>query len=257
MLIWGQRVAAGLFVPLLAACWLLYTAEEPKEEKPVEMLEVKTCPGMIATVDLPDGTKVALNSSSSLRYPSSFVGDTREVSLTGEAFFDVAHDEKRQFIVLTPGNARIAVHGTEFDVEAYDENSVETTLISGKVCFSYLDKNTRYSLMMEPGQQVVFDVPRKNVTVHEANVEVETAWRSGRLVFRNTPFEEALKSLSKRYNVEFIIKNPALKRHSFTATFTKQRLERILEIFRISSNIHFNYVENENVDTEKQIIEVY
>lgn len=77
------------------------------------------------------------------------------------------------------------------------------------------------------------------------------------LDFRNTPFEDILKSLSKRYNVEFILKKASLKQNSFTATFTKQRLERILEHFRISSNIHFKFVEDGDVDAERQVIEVY
>lgn len=91
----------------------------------------------------------------------------------------------------------------------------------------------------------------------EANVDVETSWKDGRLIFRNTPFEDILKSLSKRYNVEFILKKASLKQNSFTATFTKQRLERILEHFRISSNIHFKFVEDSDVNAERQVIEVY
>ena len=77
------------------------------------------------------------------------------------------------------------------------------------------------------------------------------------MIFKNTPFEDVLKELSKRYNVTFVLKNPALKYNSFTATFVRQRLERILEIFRISSNIQFKFVEDDNINTEKQIIEVY
>lgn len=82
------------------------------------MMEVRTNPGMTTSVELPDGTEVVLNSSSSLRYPSRFADDKREVKLVGEAFFSVAKDEKK-FIVGTLNNSKIVVHGTEFNVEAY------------------------------------------------------------------------------------------------------------------------------------------
>lgn len=221
------------------------------------MMEVRTNPGMTTSVELPDGTEVVLNSSSSLRYPSRFADDKREVKLVGEAFFSVAKDEKK-FIVGTLNNSEIAVHGTEFNVEAYKgSRTVQTTLVSGKVSFSYVNNGRRNNVMMIPGQKVIYDIVREKVVVKEVNVDVETCWKDGRLIFRNTPFEDILKSLSKRYNVEFILKKASLKQNSFTATFTKQRLERILEHFRISSNIHFKFVEDGDVDAERQVIEVY
>ncbi|MBQ8502157.1 MAG: FecR domain-containing protein [Bacteroides sp.] len=258
LLIWVQRIAALLFIPMLISMFWDHSEALPDKIEEAEMIEVSTNPGMTATVELSDGTVVTLNSSSSLQYPSEFVGETREVRLKGEAFFAVAKDAKRQFLVHTPNNSRIAVYGTEFNVDAYAEDeTIQTTLVSGKIGFSYLDKSTRHSLMMKPGQKAVYHACRKEVRLKEANVDVETAWKDGRLIFRDTPFEEVLRSLTKRYNVKFLIKNPALKHQSFTATFTKQRLERILEIFHISSNIQFRYLEDGNSNTERQVIEVY
>ena len=195
--------------------------------------------------------------ASSLRYPSRFADDKREVKLVGEAFFSVAKDEKK-FIVGTLNNSKIVVHGTEFNVEAYKgSRTVQTTLVSGKVSFSYVNNGRRNNVMMIPRQKVIYDIVREKVVVKEVNVDVETCWKDGRLIFRNTPFEDILKSLSKRYNVEFILKKASLKQNSFTATFTKQRLERILDHFRISSNIHFKFVEDGDVNAERQVIEVY
>ena len=249
-----QRAAAILFIPLMVSWSILYW-DKDKEE--IHMMEVRTNPGMTTSVELPDGTEVVLNSSSSLRYPSRFADDKREVKLVGEAFFSVAKDEKK-FIVGTLNNSEIVVHGTEFNVEAYKgSRTVQTTLVSGKVSFSYVNNGRRNNVMMIPGQKVIYDIVREKVVVKEVNVDVETCWKDGRLIVRNTPFEDILKSLSKRYNVEFILKKASLKQNSFTATFTKQRLERILEHFRISSNIHFKFVEDGDVDAERQVIEVY
>ena len=103
-----QRAAAILFIPLMVSWSILYW-DKDKEE--IHMMEVRTNPGMTTSVELPDGTEVVLNSSSSLRYPSRFADDKREVKLVGEAFFSVAKDEKK-FIVGTLNNSKIVVHGT-------------------------------------------------------------------------------------------------------------------------------------------------
>lgn len=249
-----QRAAAILFIPLVISWTILYLNKDDQE---IQMMEAKTNPGMTTSVELPDGTKVVLNSSSSLRYPSRFTDDKREVKLVGEAFFSVVKDKKK-FIVSTLNGSKVMVYGTEFNIEAYKESrTVQTTLVSGKVSFSYVNNGRRDKMMMQPGQKVIYDIIQKEVVVRKVNVDVETSWKDGHLIFKNTPFEEILKSLSKRYNVEFVLKKASLKQYSFTTTFTKQRLERILEHFRISSNIHFKFVEEEDVNTERQVIEVY
>lgn len=249
-----QRAAAILFIPLVVSWCMLYFNNDVQV---AEMMEVRTNPGMTTSVVLPDGTEVILNSSSYLQYPSRFSEGERKVKLIGEAFFSVTKD-KKPFVVNALSGSEIIVHGTEFNIEAYKENeTVQTTLVSGKVSFSYFNKGKRENLMMQPGQKVVYDIAQERVVVKKVNIDVETSWKDGYLIFKNTPFEEVLKRLSKQFNVEFVLKNPALKQESFTATFTKQRLERILENFRISSNIRFKYIDEGNINTERQIIEVY
>lgn len=250
-----QRAAAILFIPLVVSWCVLYW---DSDSRVAEMIEVKTNPGMTTSIDLPDGSVVVLNSSSSLQYPSRFSAQERKVKLVGEAFFSVVKDHEKPFVVDALNRSKIIVHGTEFNVDAYEENKiVQTTLVSCKVSFDYLDGEQRKSLVMQPGQKVIYDIEQDKVIVKKANVDVETCWKDGYLIFKNTPFEDVLKNLSKRYNVTFVLKNPVLKANSFTATFAKQRLERILEIFRISSNIQFKFVEDGNINTERQVIEVY
>ena len=165
-----QRAAAILFIPLMVSWSILYW-DKDKEE--IHMMEVRTNPGMTTSVELPDGTEVVLNSSSSLRYPSRFADDKREVKLVGEAFFSVAKDEKK-FIVGTLNNSKIVVHGTEFNVEAYKgSRTVQTTLVSGKVSFSYVNNGRRNNVMMIPGQKVIYDIVREKVVVKEVNVDVK------------------------------------------------------------------------------------
>lgn len=254
---WMQKAAVVLFIPMLAG-WALQMYLERKSQTVVQMIEVKTSPGMTASVTLPDSSVVILNSSSVLSYSSQFTGEVREVNLSGEAFFSVKKDLKKRFIVNTTHGASVMVYGTEFNVDAYKDNKeVLTTLVTGKVGFSFKSDGKIRELAMSPGQKVAYDSERETVKLSKANIEVETSWKEGRLFFNDTPFEQVLQSLSKRYGVNFVFKRELLKMNSFTGVFVNQRLERILEHFRLASDINFRYIEDENIHREKQVIEVY
>ena len=253
---WAQRVAAVLFVPLAVA--LLVEYMYPRVE-PAQMVEIRTNPGMTTSVVLPDSTVVCLNSESALIYPSRFDGETREVTLKGEAYFAVAKDRKKKFIVSTSHRSKIEVMGTQFNVEAYeDDANVSATLIEGKVCFLYEATNKiGKKVVMQPGQKLVYNPAHGDVRLYATSGLSETAWKDGRIIFNNTPMKEALRMLEKRFNVDFIIKNSRLVGYSFTGTFAGQRLERILEYFKISSKIRWLYVDSPDIREEKSKIEIY
>lgn len=251
-----QRIAAVLLLPALVTIVI----QNMDENTPVEarMVEVKTNPGMTTTIELPDGTSVCLNSESTLRYPSSFEEGQRRVVLTGEAYFNVAKNEKRHFIVSTPHDAQIEVLGTVFNVEAFDKDTViAATLLEGKIRFAYAGSDQSESVIMEPGQKLVYDSNRKQAKVYRTTGESEIAWKDGRIVFLDTPFREALRMLEKRFNVEFVVSTSRHGRDSFTGSFTNQRLERILEVFKLSSNLRWRYIDTEETSEEKTRIEIY
>ena len=87
--------------------------------------------------------------------------------------------------------------------------------------------------------------------------ESETAWKDGRIVFQDTPFQQALRMLEKRYNVEFVVSSSKYGKDSFTGSFTSQRLDRILEVFEISSKIKWRYIDEDKASNEKSRIEIY
>lgn len=107
-----------------------------------------------------------------------------------------------------------------------------------------------------PGQKVVYDSKKGTASLFETSGETETSWKDGKIIFDNTSLKDALRILEKRYNVVFIQKNPARKA-AFTGTFTSQRLERILEYFKLSSNIHWRYVDGKDASQKKTHIEIY
>ena len=253
---WAQRAAAVLFIPLLVTLMVQHWGND--EQELAQMMEIKTNPGMTTSLTLPDGTLVFLNSESTLSYPSRFDGDTRNVNLQGEAYFEVAKNPEKKFIVSTPHRSQIEVLGTHFNVEAYEkENRVSATLVEGKIGFIYKCDNASKKVLMAPGQKLVYDSKDSKVQIYATSGESEIAWKEGKIIFRNTPLEEGLRMLEKRYNVEFIIKNNRLKGYSFTGTFTNQRLERILEYFQLSSQIRWRYLDSPDITDEKSKIEIY
>lgn len=253
---WTQRAAAILFIPLLVTLMLQYWGGN--EQELAQIMEVKTNPGMMTSLTLPDGTLVYLNSESTLSYPSRFDGDTRNVTLKGEAYFEVAKNPEKKFIVSTSHQSQIEVLGTHFNVEAYEkEDRISATLVEGKIGFIYKSDNVSKKVLMDPGQKLVYDSKDKKVQLYATSGESEIAWKEGKIIFRNTPLEEGLRMLEKRYNVEFIIKNDRLKGDSFTGTFTNQRLERILEYFQLSSQIRWRYLDSPDMKDEKSKIEIY
>ena len=250
-LVWMERAAAVLFIPLLIASSLLWEKDTFKE---VRMIVVKTNPGMTTDLSLPDGTKVSLNSGSILTYPEIFSGNERKVMLSGEAFFEVARDEEKKFIVETLHATKVEVLGTAFNLEAFSNDSlISTTLIRGKVCFDN-GGSTTYLL---PGEKLVYNVNSKQLEKNMTSGICETAWKDNKLVFQNTIFDEAMRMLEKRFNVDVVVTSDKYKKDAFTGSFTDQRLDRILEIFKLSSGIHWRYDSSANLTDKKSKIIIY
>lgn len=254
-MLWMQRVAAVLFLPLLIGTYLLYINQQQEDSSVAQILEIRATSCMTAKTYLPDSTLVYLNAGSILRYPSEFTGNKREVELIGEAYFEVAKDPSRHFVIATPQQAKIEVLGTKFNLETINKTEeVITTLLEGKVLFSYQKGNLPCSVEMLPGQKVVYHRACGSIEIHKTDGVSEIAWKDGEIIFNNTSLKEALHLLEKHYNVEFIVKNPAFYQYSFTGTFANQRLEQIMKYFRISSGIRWNYIDTYGT---KNQIELY
>lgn len=250
-----ERVAAILLIPLAIAYCISYFKSD---RTPAQFVQIRTNPGTVTTLVLPDSSVVVLNSESVLRYPTFFAGNERAVSLEGEGYFSVNKDPEKRFIIHTPGEGEIRVYGTEFNVEAYPKDRmVKTTLVSGQVSFSFNGQSGQ--TILRPGQKATYDTETKKVTVGETFVEGTIAWKDGKLIFRDTPFEEILDRLSKQYAVEFILRHDKLRDYAFTCKFEHQPLSRILEHFTLSSGIRFKSLQETTpaIRREKEKIEVY
>jgi ferric-dicitrate binding protein FerR (iron transport regulator) len=171
---------------------------------------------------LPDGTRVLLNKNSSISFPEQFEGDTRQVTLEGEAFFEVHHDSEHPFIIKAKGT-EIKVLGTSFNVTAYN-TAVKVLVKTGKVRFS---KNNS-EVILTQGQQA--EATAEQVQVSEV-VNLNTlAYQSKTFVFDNTPLKEVAQILSGAFSQQVVLANPAIANCKLTATFEREKLANILSI---------------------------
>jgi ferric-dicitrate binding protein FerR (iron transport regulator) len=150
---------------------------------------------------LADGSKVWLNAASSLKFPTAFTGKERKVELTGEGYFEVAHDVSKPFIV-SKGETEIKVLGTHFNINAYDdEPSMKVTLLEGRVM---VKKNTGL-VYLNPGQQAILQPAQENIRIsNDVDLDEVVAWKNGLFLFNNTPLENLMRQIERWYDVKVV-----------------------------------------------------
>ena len=231
--------AAVVFILSLSSYWFY-------QENKSHIITLTTA-GQMETISLPDGTKVTLSRYSSLQYPSKFTDKEREVSLSGEGFFDVAKDREHPFIV-SAGDVRIKVLGTQFNVQSYAKDRyVKTALIEGLVAVSNI-KNEQ-AFVLEPNQEAVFC--KESGGLHKevvSNALDEIAWRDGGLLFNDKTLLQVVEGLSNYFNLQININDSALKDYKLTARFEQnENIEEVLNI--LQSAVGFTWQRNGNIIT--------
>ncbi len=170
----------------------------PKEDTRLNRIEVPK--KSTYKVILQDGTEVNLNSGSTLEFPSRFAGDSREVRLRGEAFFHVAEQEGKPFVV-TAGEIRVRVLGTLFNLKSYEEEmEVKATLLKGSVAF----EAGEHSVVIQPGEQAIFDKVEKQTNLHQVNTEPFVAWTQHLFYFDQTSLADIMHTLNRWYDLDII-----------------------------------------------------
>ena len=184
-------------------------------------------------LNLADGSKVWLNSSSSIRYPIFFSKNKREVELKGEAYFEVSKDSKRKFSVRS-GIQTVEVLGTQFNINAYsDEKSIKTTLFEGEI--RVIDLKTNDSKLLKPGEQSNVD---QSIQIRRIDTQTEIAWKEGYFHFKKADIETVMRQLGRWYGVTARYEGNLPKNHFSGAISNNLTLLEVLEILE-KSNIHF------------------
>lgn len=196
-------------------------------------------------VQLSDGTVVYLNAGTSLRYPVQFVkNQSRQVYLTGEAYFEVSKDKAHPFTVNTQ-EVKVEVLGTKFNVNSYTEDiSTDVVLVEGKVSLYKDKKTTENQVYLLPGIKGSNLRGQQKIMTEAVNTDYYTAWVKGSLVFKNESFTSIIKKLERYYNITFINKNKALGKEIFNARFDNEPIEVVLKYFSDSYAIDYTIDDN-------------
>jgi len=183
---------------------------------------------------LADGTKVYLNTVSSIKYPTQFNGDQRIVELEGEAYFEVAKNRNKPFIVKS-GSQSIEVLGTHFNVHAYtNESVVKTTLLEGSVAVSYKNQKS----ILKPGQQSSISDNFSKIKIKEVDTEAAVAWKNGRFKFDNADLKTVMKQLERWYGIKVEYRGDVSDVRFNGGTFMNKNLSEVLKVLELS-NIKF------------------
>jgi len=173
--------------------------------QPANLMNTLTTPrGGQYELTLPDGTQVWLNAASSISYPVQFTGRERKIRMTGEVYFEVAHNDHKPFIVDVDGKSSITVLGTHFNVNSYaDEGAVSTTLLEGKVRIASARGE---SAVLRPGQQAKQPIAPggKMTLVSDADIDEVMAWKNGTFYFNRTSLPVVMRQIERWYDVEVI-----------------------------------------------------
>lgn len=225
-------------------------------------VEISASKGIRKIIKLPDGTVVRLNSDSKISYDIDMQSkDQRNVSLVGEAFFEVAHDKERPFVVKTSKIA-IKVLGTEFNVKEYPgDRESETTLLRGSIELSVNGRSDQ-KFVLKPSEKFAL-AERKETTAGKNSNSVltienaspvklgdqeyilETSWIENKLVFQNESFEDLIPKLERWYNVRITLNDPSIKSYRFTGIFINENINQALEAMQLIKSFNYKLTENE------------
>ena len=191
--------------------------------------------GEYQLVILPDGSKVWVNSASSLRYPTTFTGNERKVELTGEAYFEVAHNPAKPFRVVS-NSQTVEVLGTHFNINSYDdEPAIKTTLLEGKVKVTATSDNLVKILL--PGQQAALNA--SSFIVNPVDTEEAVAWKNGQFMFNHDNITYIMRTISRWYDIKVEYSSPVPGNGFYGGVSRFKNVSEVLNTLQLTGKVHF------------------
>lgn len=235
------RIAASIAIIFGISASIWFGVDQFSEP---ELLSFKTESGQQSEIELSDGTKVILNGSSILSYPESFDADHRQVSIQGEAWFHVAKDESRPFLVITQG-VSTTVLGTQFTVKSYQsDSSVSVSLLEGSVRVEGIGQ----SKIIKPGVSASFDLKDQLVTFSEFDSLDVISWMSQSVVFKETPFDEIALTMHRQFGIQIKWSDSELSDFTMSGQFENAQAETILSAMAALKGLEYK-MENDSTAT--------
>lgn len=237
-----MRYAAFLSLPLLVTTLILTYLNFSKPELETRYAEINTPRGTITRYELPDQSVVWLNGGTKLRHTLNFDSRERKVELEGEAYFEVQANPEKPFYVTMANGLSVYVYGTQFNVNAYpDESIIETVLEKGQV--SVISPDQQQTISLKPGERLAYDKSSDTFQKSIIDVYEKTAWKDGKLIFRNAPLDDIFKRLSRHFNTDIEFQNKSGKEYKYRATFQNETLIQILDYLSKSAHMKWSIEE--------------
>jgi transmembrane sensor len=242
-------VAAAASVILITGSLLFMkknTATHGPTTQQLALVEKKNKKGVKSTLTLTDGTKIWLNADTRIQYPKQFIGDTREVYLSGEAFFDVAKNAGKPFIIHL-ANGTVKVLGTSFNIRAYDnEKYIETSVATGRVAFipKHVVGKKQDTVFLTGENKLRYLFTKKQAIVESTVSKEDMAWIGGKLVFKAMSFDEIGVELERTFGKKIVFLSDNARKFRLTGSFQNNSLEEIF--FYLSKSTEFTYKINED-----------
>ena len=221
------KVAAMLIIGF-GISWISYqlVSEEAPSTPILSTIQKEVVRGQKLKVTLEDGTQVFLNSESSLTYPQNFSTDKREVTLVGEAFFEVARDTSRPF-TINAQDIEVSVLGTSFNINAYEgDSAISVAVATGKV---KVNQTSQHTYFLEPGKELLYLPNSDHFEVNDFDMMERLSWKDGILYFKDASIQEVKKTLERWYGVEITIHGDPQDSWQYSGVFERQSLENVLE----------------------------
>jgi len=241
LITWSSAAAAVVIIG-----FLLWSNE--RKAAPTDFKLVQAPLGKTVKVNLPDGSHIWLNAGSALSYPVTFEGKTRQVVLReGQAFFDIARDTTRPFIVHAK-TLDITVLGTSFDVKAYQNDpDIKVTVKTGKVGVRMRDKPGQPVLMLLPAEQAVVAEKAQKIQVNEISKPAIAPWKDNRMVFEDELLVEVLHALERKYNQHIVIEKAELSAEKISLTLDDQPMTDVLKVLGFSKNFNYSQLNDSTI----------
>lgn len=242
---WVAAVAAAILLPV-GALWFFNATRQTPDAGREQWVKRSNGKATRSFIELADGSKIWLNAESMITYPEKFRGDSREIFLEGEAFFDVATNAKRPFIIhLKKGT--IKVLGTSFNIRAYENEPVQTAVVTGKVAFIPRYEGTKKisdTILVTPDVKVTYTASSGTLIKGNTIGSEDKAWTEGRLIFRNATLEEIGASLQRNFNKRVEFEANAPKQYRLTGAFHNNSLEDIMYYLSKSKAFHYRITDS-------------
>lgn len=249
------RVAAVFFFLISCAGILGLVSKEWKTYFSTEEMYTTISTGnrQNSKVTLPDSSVVWINSGTTLSYNTNFAAHNRHIKLVGQAFFQIARNEKMP-LTVSCNDLIVKVLGTKFDVCAYpNEKKIDVVLESGKVeLLNSTDKSLAYT--MSPGEDAEYNIEKKKFLIRNVDSHTYSSWKDGFLIFKDDPMDKVIQKLERWYDIDIEVKDEKINKLIFNATIVNESVEDIFKLIRFTCSVNYKIIPSKDPEIPVKVI---